>query len=78
MNALLFIMSGEQRGGPENERSTAEEGRVDPVIEAYKRDLDRTLLRENLRKTPEERVRALMALLRLATEARQAGRASRP
>jgi hypothetical protein len=26
--------------------------RPDPVIEAYKKDLDRTLLRENLRLTP--------------------------
>lgn len=48
----------------------------DPVVEAYKRDVDRTLLRENLRKTPEERVRALMALQRLADEARRAGRAA--
>lgn len=47
----------------------------DPVVEAYKRHIDRTLLRENLRKTPEERVRALMALQRLAEEARRAGRA---
>lgn len=50
---------------------------VDPVVEAYKRYVDRTLLRENLRKTPEERVRALMALQRLAEEARRAGGASR-
>lgn len=46
----------------------------DPVVDAYKRDVDRTLLRENLRKTPEERVRALMELQRLAEEARRAGR----
>lgn len=31
----------------------------DPVIEAYKRDVDRTLLRENLRRPVEERVRSL-------------------
>lgn len=49
----------------------------DPVIEAYKRDLDRSLLRENLRKTPSERVAALMELQRLAEEARRAGRAAR-
>jgi hypothetical protein len=49
---------------------------VDPVIEVYKRSVDRTLLRENLRKTPEERVRALMALQVLAEEARRAGRAA--
>jgi hypothetical protein len=49
----------------------------DPVIEAYKKDIDRTLLRENLRKTPEQRVRGLQALSRLATEARRAGAALR-
>jgi hypothetical protein len=48
---------------------------LDAVVEWYKRDIDRTLLRENLRKTPEERVRALMALQRFAEEARAAGRA---
>jgi hypothetical protein len=46
----------------------------DPVIEAYKRDVDRTLLIENLKKTPEERVRALIAPQRIAREARDAGR----
>lgn len=45
----------------------------DPVIEAYKRDVDRTLLRENLKKTPQQRVDALIALLTLADEARRAG-----
>lgn len=47
---------------------------VDPVIEAYKRDIDRTLLRDNLRKSVQERVEALMALQRLAAEARRAGK----
>lgn len=46
----------------------------DPVIEAYKRELDLTLLEENLRRTVDERVRNLMALQRLAEEARRAGR----
>ena len=46
----------------------------DPVIEAYKRDIDMTLLRENLRLSVDERVRNLMALQRLAEEARRAGR----
>jgi len=49
----------------------------DPVVEAYKRDIDRTLLRENLAKSPEERVAALMALQQLAAEARRAGRLAR-
>ena len=51
---------------------------ADPVVEAYRRDVDRSLLRENLRKTPEERVRALMELQRLADEAREAGRKAFP
>jgi hypothetical protein len=45
----------------------------DPVVEVYKQGVDRTLLRENLRRTPTERVTNLMALLRLAAEARRAG-----
>jgi len=48
---------------------------VDEIIEAYKRDVDRTLLRENLRLSPEERVRELMALLKAAEEFQRAGRA---
>ena len=45
----------------------------DPVVEAYKRHIDQTLLRENLRRSVDERVRNLMALQRLAEEARRAG-----
>ena len=48
--------------------------RVDPVVEAYRRDLDLTLLRRNLRKSPEERIVAAMALQRVAEEVRRAGR----
>lgn len=46
---------------------------IDPVIEFYKRGIDRTLIRENLRRTPEERVRALEDLQRSAEELRKAG-----
>jgi hypothetical protein len=46
----------------------------DPVIEAYKKDVDRTLLRENLKRTVEERLRNLMRLQRFAEEMRKAGR----
>ena len=49
----------------------------DPVIEAYKKDVDRTLLRENLRRSVAERLANLQALQRLAEEARKAGRRSR-
>jgi hypothetical protein len=45
----------------------------DPVIEAYKKEIDRTLLRENLRRTPEERLQRLMALQLLAEECRREG-----
>ncbi len=44
----------------------------DPVIEAYKKDIDRTLLRENLRLTVEERFRNLEALQEFAEEMRRA------
>ena len=44
----------------------------DPVIEAYKRDIDRTLLRENLKRSVEERLRDLMRLQRFADEWRRA------
>lgn len=50
---------------------------IDPVIEAYKRDIDRTLLRQQLQRTPTERLRALMTLQRFAEELRRAGRAVR-
>jgi transcriptional regulator with XRE-family HTH domain len=49
----------------------------DAVVAAYKVDIDRTLLRENLGKTPEERVRGLQALHDLVDEAQRAGRALR-
>lgn len=48
--------------------------RPDPVIETYKRDIDRTLLRENLKLTVEERFLKLMELQRFATELRRAGK----
>jgi hypothetical protein len=49
----------------------------DPVIEVYKRDVDRTLIREQLRRSIDERVRTMIAALRLATALRDAGRADR-
>ena len=49
----------------------------DPVIEAYKKDVDRTLLRESLKLSVEERLRALMRLQRAALELRRAGQDAR-
>lgn len=50
---------------------------ADPVIEAYKKGLDMTLILENLKRTPEERLRNLMALQRFAEELRRAGEEAR-
>jgi hypothetical protein len=50
---------------------------VDPVIEAYKKDVDRTLIRENLKKSHEERVRTLEQMIEFVEEVRRAGRAMR-
>ena len=44
----------------------------DPVIEAYKKDVDRTLIQENLKLTVEERLRKLMELQDFAPEMRSA------
>jgi len=49
----------------------------DPVIEAYKKDIDRTLIRENLKRTPTERLERLMELQRFAEELRRAGKEAR-
>jgi hypothetical protein len=46
----------------------------DPVIEAYKKDIDRTLLRENLKLTVQQRFENLMQLQRFAEELQRAGR----
>lgn len=50
---------------------------VDPVVERYKSDVDRTLLRENLRRTPDERLRTLAEWQRNGDELRRAMRAAR-
>lgn len=59
----------------------SEEGRAvlepDPVIDAYKQHVDRTLLRENLRRSVDERLRGLVEMQRLQAEAQAAGREAR-
>lgn len=49
----------------------------DPVIEAYMRHVDRTLLRENLKLSPAQRLEKLVRFSAFAAELRQAGRRSR-
>ncbi len=46
----------------------------DPVVEAYKKDLDRSLIRQNLRRSVQERLEALMELQRFAEELVRSGR----
>lgn len=45
----------------------------DPVVDAYKRDVDRTLLQENLKLTPEERIRKLAEFVRTLDALKRAG-----
>jgi hypothetical protein len=49
----------------------------DPLIEAYKKDVDITLIKENLRLTIDQRFEKLMELQRFAEELRNAGRKAR-
>lgn len=45
---------------------------IDEIIELYKKDIDTTLLDENLRRTPEERIRALEEFERFREELQKA------
>lgn len=47
---------------------------TDPVIEAYKKDIDRTIIRENLKLTVQQRIENLTALMRGIEELNLAGR----
>ncbi len=57
-----------------NEQSQKFPFELDPVIEVYKKDVDQTLLDENLKLTVEERIIKLMRLQRFAEELQKAGR----
>ena len=50
---------------------------LDPVIEAYKKDIDITLIRENLRLTVDQRFQQLMKLQQFAEDLRRAGNEAR-
>lgn len=49
----------------------------DPVIEEYKKHLDIGMIRENLKLTPEQRLKKLEALMRGIDAMNKAGRESR-
>jgi hypothetical protein len=46
----------------------------DPVIEYFKKDVDRTLLREHLALTPQQRIEKLVAFMRSLDQLRAARR----
>jgi hypothetical protein len=50
---------------------------MDALVEEYKEGIDRTLIRENLRLTPHERLVRLDELYRFAAEVRAAGERAR-
>jgi len=56
-----------ERRGPELLSVSLE---PNPVIEAYKKDVDRTLLRENLKLTTHQRVLKMISALRFAEAVR--------
>ena len=58
-------------------RSQNQANTKDPIIEAYKKHIDRTLIRQNLRLTVDQRFRQLMELQRFAEELQNVGRKAR-
>ena len=50
---------------------------IDPVVEFYMRDVDRTLLRENLKLTPGQRLEKLVRFSSFASTLRDAGQRTR-
>jgi predicted RecB family endonuclease len=54
--------------------SAGERSSIDDIVEIYKRDVDRTLIRQRLTRSIEERLEDLMELQRFAEELRRAGR----
>jgi hypothetical protein len=54
-------------------RALAPPDYLDPVIEAYKKDVDMTLLRENLKLTVEERIRKAISFHKSIEAWREAG-----
>ncbi|PJZ76834.1 hypothetical protein [Leptospira neocaledonica] len=47
---------------------------IQEIIDLYKKDIDRTLIKENLKLTPTERIRKLEELQLVAEEMRRVGK----
>jgi hypothetical protein len=50
----------------------------DPVIDAYKKDVDQTLLIENLKLTPAERLQRIQDMIDFMEQVRGAARNAKP
>ena len=59
-------------GEYKTEANTEELLYPDPVIELYMKDVDRSLIRSQLRKTPTERLQDLIAMAEFYEEGRRA------
>jgi hypothetical protein len=55
-------------GNSQNSNDLAPPDYFDPVIESYKRDVDRTRLRENLKLTVEERIQKFESFMKYLDE----------
>jgi hypothetical protein len=81
LNERLMADHAEERELPEPPRCGLEElpppDVFDPVIEAYKKDVDRTLLIENLKLTPAQRAEKLESFVEMLMELREATRSWR-
>jgi hypothetical protein len=60
-----------------NTRQLAAADYCDPVLEAYKKDVDRTLLRENLKLSVDERFQKFERFMEYVQELQKAGRRAR-
>jgi hypothetical protein len=67
-------MGGKQMIQPLDDSQSESERYIDPMVRAYMPGIDVSLLLENLKLTPEERILKHDKMLRLVLEARQAGK----
>ncbi|HMJ66050.1 MAG TPA: hypothetical protein VK615_11935 [Candidatus Binatia bacterium] len=61
-------------GNPNNDRRS---NAPSDLVEAFKKDIDRTLLIENLKLTPAQRIEKFLGFMEMVYEVREAGRRSR-
>ena len=80
-SALRFLSAEVRRFTRRKGRHTVlrmrAKGHRDPVVEFYMKDVDRSLLRENLKLTPGQRLEKLVRFSAFAAELRTAGARAR-